>query len=62
MPVLALGGRSGTGDRLRAAMEALALQVEGGVIEDCGHYVMEEQPEIVVRELLEFLIRAEVRQ
>ncbi len=62
MPVLALGGRSGTGDRLRAAMEALALRVEGGVIEDCGHYVMEEQPEIVVRELLEFLNRAEVCQ
>ena len=61
MPVLALGGRSATGDRLRASMEALALQVEGGVIEDCGHYVMEEQPEVVARELLDFFHRAEVR-
>lgn len=61
MPVLVLGGRSATGDRLRASMESLALQVEGGVIEDCGHYVMEEQPEIVARELLGFFNRVEGR-
>ncbi len=61
MPVLALGGRSATGDRLRASLEPLALQVEGGAIEDCGHYVMEEQPEIVVRELIGFFDRVEVR-
>jgi pimeloyl-ACP methyl ester carboxylesterase len=29
---------------LRHAMEAVAVQVEGGVIEDCGHFVMDEQP------------------
>ena len=61
MPVLALGGQSATGDRLRASMESLALQVEGGVIEDCGHYIMEEQPERVARELLGFFDRVEVR-
>lgn len=61
MPVLAFAGRSATGDRLRASMEPLVLQVEGGVIEDCGDYVMEEQPEIVARELLGFFNRVEVR-
>ena len=61
MPVLALGGQSATGDRLRASMESLALQVEGGVIEDCGHYVMEEQPEFVAQELINFFDRVEVR-
>ena len=61
MPVLARGGRSGTGDRLRSSMEALALQAEGGVIEDCGHYVMEEQPEFVAQDLLRFFAQAEVR-
>ena len=61
MPVLALGGESATGDRLRASMESLALRVEGGVIEHCGHYVMEEQPEVVARELLGFFNRVEVR-
>jgi microsomal epoxide hydrolase len=59
MPVLALGGRSATGDHLRNAMEAIAVQVESGVIEDCGHYVMEEQPEQVAHRLLTFFARVE---
>ncbi len=61
MPVLARGGESGTGDRLKSAMESLALQVEGGMIEDCGHYVMEEQPEVVAHELLRFFKKVEGR-
>lgn len=61
MPVLAWGGSSGVGDRLRIAMESLALQVEGGMIEDCGHYVMEEQPEVVGQELLRFFEKVEAR-
>jgi pimeloyl-ACP methyl ester carboxylesterase len=35
-------------------MEPLAVHVEGGVIDDCGHYVMEEQPEQVAERLLAF--------
>ncbi len=62
MPVLALGGRSGVGDSLRSAMESLANHVEGDVIEDCGHYVMEEQPRDVANELLAFFKRAELRR
>jgi len=61
MPVLAWGGRSGTGDRLKNSMEALALHVEGGSIEDCGHYVMEEQPEFVAQDLLRFFAQVESR-
>ena len=59
MPVLALGGSSGVGDRLRLSMEVLADHVEGGEIEDCGHFVMEEQPEVVSSRLLEFFQRVE---
>ena len=59
MPVLAYGGRTGGGDRLKVTMETLALQVEGGVIEDCGHYVMEEQPEAIANELLRFFKKVE---
>ena len=61
MPVLAWGGESGVGDRLRIAMGSLALQVEGGMIEDCGHYVMEEQPKGVGQELLQFFEKVEAR-
>ena len=59
MPVLALGGSAAIGDTLRQSMEALAVHVDGGVIDDCGHYVMEEQPEEVSRRLLDFFARVE---
>jgi hypothetical protein len=59
IPVLALGGQTGVGDSLRQTMEALAHNVKGGVIPDCGHYMMEEQPELVARELLRFFERNE---
>ena len=59
MPVLALGGSAGMADNLRQMMEPLAVQVEGGTLEDCGHYVMEEQPEDMSRRLLDFFGRVE---
>ena len=62
MPVLALGGQIAMGDRLRKSMETLAAHVEGGAIEDCGHYVMEEQPEVVSSRLLDFFERVESAQ
>ena len=59
MPVLALGGKIGVGDRLRTSMEALADHVEGGEIQDCGHFVMEEQPAVISSRLLDFFERVE---
>ena len=59
MPVLAWGGKSGVGDRLKTALEELTLQVEGVAIEDCGLYVMEEQREVVAHELLRFFGKVE---
>ena len=54
MPVLALGGQGGVGANMRKSMEILASNVQGGQIDDCGHYVMEEQPEHVAQKLLDF--------
>jgi microsomal epoxide hydrolase len=48
------------GDNLRSSMESLAVHLDGGVIEDCGHYVMEEQPEVVARRLLDFFKSVEI--
>ena len=48
------------GDNLRSSMEGLAVHLGGGVIEDCGHYLMEEQPEVVARRLLEFFKSVEI--
>ena len=59
MPVLAIGGESGVGGSLKQAMQSLADDVEGEVIADCGHYVMEEQPQAVASQLLSFFMRVE---
>lgn len=53
--MLALGGQSALGRNLLVLMESLAVDVHGGEIEDCGHYVIEEQPEVVASKLLDFL-------
>ena len=54
MPVLALGGKTAGGDALRKSMGNLAVSVEGGEVDDCGHYVLEEQLEQVATKLLDF--------
>jgi pimeloyl-ACP methyl ester carboxylesterase len=56
MPVLALGGdRSwGRGMEVVESLRWLALDVRGGVIENCGHWMPEEQPEALLRQLLGF--------
>jgi pimeloyl-ACP methyl ester carboxylesterase len=56
MPVLALGGGKafGRGAGTLESLERVALNVRGGVIEDCGHWMVEEQPEAVSRAVLEF--------
>jgi pimeloyl-ACP methyl ester carboxylesterase len=59
MPVLALGGSGAQGDNLRSSMLSLASDVSGGVIEDCGHYVMEEQPKAVASRLIDFINKVE---
>jgi len=54
MPVLALGGSSGNGMVPLQQMRLAASNVEGGVIEDCGHWIPTEQPEELTRRLLAF--------
>jgi pimeloyl-ACP methyl ester carboxylesterase len=57
MPVLALGGAESWGRRLETmqSLERVAHQVEGGQIENAGHWIPEEQPVEITRQLLKFL-------
>jgi len=55
MPVLALGGQTATGMRMFQTMQAIAENVRGGMIKDCGHYIPEECPDYLVEQLLAFL-------
>ena len=54
MPVLALGGDRGFGQAPLRSMRELADDVRGGVIENCGHWIVEEQPAYLTTQLLTF--------
>lgn len=54
MPVLALGASGCWKDTTLQAMLVGATDVRGSVIENCGHFVPEEQPKELLRQLLSF--------
>lgn len=60
MPVLALGGGKafGRGIETLESLQRVATDVRGGVIDDCGHWIQEEQPEKVSSAVLAFLAEA----
>lgn len=54
IPVLALGGAGFLGPIVEQGMSALASDVRGEVIPECGHWVADEQPEYVIESLQKF--------
>ncbi len=54
MPVLALGGSASFGEHTAASCRRIAKDVRGGVIDRCGHWIAEEQPERLCEALLDF--------
>jgi pimeloyl-ACP methyl ester carboxylesterase len=54
--VLALGGDRSWGRRMEVveSLRRLAINVQGGMVENCGHWMPEEQPDELLRRLLEF--------
>lgn len=59
MPVLALGGSGGwgRGEEVIESCRRVATDVSGGVVEDAGHWLPEEQPDVVARHIIELLAR-----
>jgi pimeloyl-ACP methyl ester carboxylesterase len=55
VPVWAVGGDHSMGMGPFEQFQSLAETVTGGVIENCGHWVIEEQPGQVLEDLGEFL-------
>ena len=53
-PVLALGGANSLGASVAEQMREVAQNVEEGVIDNCGHFIPEEQPEELVRRFRDF--------
>ena len=55
IPILAIGGESGVGASIGAAMTKIATNVTTKVIVNCGHYVPEERPGEFSETLLTFI-------
>jgi pimeloyl-ACP methyl ester carboxylesterase len=55
MPVLAIGGDHSYGAAMKTEVEAIASDVEGVVISNSGHWIMEEQPEQAITTIVAFL-------
>lgn len=56
-PVLALGGRFAFGSAVADGVRLFAKDVTGVVLEDSGHYPLEQEPEAAGRAVIEFLRR-----
>ena len=54
MPLLAIGGEQSLGSNVEVMMQDFASNIRGSVIKDCGHWIAEEQPEELTRQLLSF--------
>ena len=54
MPVLALGGEMSFGERTVSSARKIAKDVRGRSLPRCAHWVAEEEPEVLLAELLAF--------
>ena len=55
MPVLAVGAESGVGATLIDTMSLVAADVRGAVFAACGHYIPEEAPRAVAKQIIRFM-------
>jgi len=54
IPVLAFGGSHCMGDTPLRSMQRVAENVQGGIIPQCGHWIPDERPEWIAREISRF--------
>jgi pimeloyl-ACP methyl ester carboxylesterase len=54
MPVLALGGEHSFGSAALTSMKSLATDVRGGIVPFSGHWIAEERPDFLIKELAKF--------
>ncbi len=54
MPVLAIGASAGVGGALLKTLRPIAADVQGVVLDDCGHFLPDECPEEFVRAVTAF--------
>ena len=52
VPVLAIGGSKGLGDKVGEMVRRVAAHVDSHTLPDSGHFVPEEQPDTIIRHVL----------
>jgi pimeloyl-ACP methyl ester carboxylesterase len=55
LPVLALGGEKSYGVKMKGELDDVAANVKGGVVPESGHWIMEENPAVTTKLVLDFL-------
>lgn len=55
MPILAIGGDHSYGANMKSELESVASHVDGAVITNSGHWIMEEQPKQAVDVIVAYL-------
>jgi pimeloyl-ACP methyl ester carboxylesterase len=55
VPIVALGGERAQGDRVRDMLSLVAENVVGGTVPDCGHFLPEERPDEITRQILKLV-------
>lgn len=55
MPILALGADHSFGETQAAVMRFVGSSVEGGIIKNSGHWIMEEQPKQTTEKIVAFI-------
>ena len=55
MPVLSIGGDKSLGNELAAQMKLVAADVTVVVLNDTGHWILEEKPKETTEALVKFL-------
>ncbi|HVI87194.1 MAG TPA: alpha/beta hydrolase [Dongiaceae bacterium] len=60
LPMLAWGGICSFGSHCIDCAKAISVKAEGGIIEDCGHWVFEEKTDFICEQLADFWQRHSV--
>ena len=55
MPVLALGAEKSYGLKMKEDLDQVATNVQGGVVPDSGHWIMEENPQATTKLIVDYL-------
>ena len=54
MPILTIGGEAALGNLTTASFQKVASNVTGITLSNTGHFIPEERPNVVIRQILDF--------